>query len=208
MLSRVQKPKFFKLPEQLVVLFLITLVVLALCATATSQMTLRGIAEVGDTPTTTATVQTAAMQTGDLILVFYASQGAGCVISAKSWSAGTAVATTSGTGCVSVTVGKIICVGGATQLGFNTCSEDRALLKIDQNNLSFRHASRSPIYVKRMWDGGPLRQFAQRQLPGFAPVKGGFVGPYICEKCQEPSETRPHHIGAPRSTVASAIRDS
>ena len=49
------------------------------------------------------------------------------------------------------------------------------------------------IEVKRMWDGGPLRQWApQRPLHAgstwvfYSGVIGGYVGPYVCDQCEQP----------------------
>jgi hypothetical protein len=50
------------------------------------------------------------------------------------------------------------------------------------------------IEVRRMWEGGPLRQWSkdnpQRNLTGYAVGLGneleGYVGSYVCEECGEP----------------------
>lgn len=42
--------------------------------------------------------------------------------------------------------------------------------------------------VKRMWDGGPLREWSEtRPSPHWIPYgKGGYVNSYYCEHCQRP----------------------
>ena len=37
------------------------------------------------------------------------------------------------------------------------------------------------MIVKRMWQGGPLRQFSDKPFKGSTPVTGGHVGAYICD---------------------------
>jgi hypothetical protein len=47
------------------------------------------------------------------------------------------------------------------------------------------------IEIKRMWEGGPLRQWsAERPLKGkwIAYATGGFAGCYVCEWCQESAD--------------------
>ena len=41
--------------------------------------------------------------------------------------------------------------------------------------------------VKRMWNGGPLRQFSEiRGASGWTPYDGGgYAGSYICDGCKE-----------------------
>lgn len=38
-----------------------------------------------------------------------------------------------------------------------------------------------------MWDGGPLRQWAEEKpSASWIPyARGGYVGPYVCEECQK-----------------------
>ena len=48
------------------------------------------------------------------------------------------------------------------------------------------------ILVRRMWEGGPLQQFASRPLGGnwmwySNPLLTGYVGSYVCDRCQEPT---------------------
>ena len=52
-------------------------------------------------------------------------------------------------------------------------------------------AEPSPHVLKRMWPGGPLRQFSKRQAGGnytaySGPIPTGYAGSYICERCQRP----------------------
>ena len=35
--------------------------------------------------------------------------------------------------------------------------------------------------IKRMWNGGPLRQFSDKPFKGSIPVVGGYAGNYICD---------------------------
>lgn len=41
---------------------------------------------------------------------------------------------------------------------------------------------------RRMWDGGPLRQWETEKVSAsWIPyARGGYVGPYVCERCQKP----------------------
>jgi hypothetical protein len=45
--------------------------------------------------------------------------------------------------------------------------------------------------VCRMWDGGPLRQFSERQAGGHyvaysSPILTGYAGSYVCDRCKRP----------------------
>lgn len=51
------------------------------------------------------------------------------------------------------------------------------------------HAVRK--WVQRMWDGGPLRQFSDRQAGGHyvaysSPILTGYAGSYACDRCKRP----------------------
>lgn len=37
--------------------------------------------------------------------------------------------------------------------------------------------------TKRMWNGGPLRQFSPEPFTGSIPVENGHAGAYVCEAC-------------------------
>lgn len=37
--------------------------------------------------------------------------------------------------------------------------------------------------TKRMWPGGPLRQFSDKPFHGSIPVVGGYAGGYVCDCC-------------------------
>lgn len=46
--------------------------------------------------------------------------------------------------------------------------------------------------VRRMWEGGPLRQFSQTQVGGHyirisSPLLTGYAGSYVCDRCLRPS---------------------
>lgn len=49
----------------------------------------------------------------------------------------------------------------------------------------------SKVEVKRMWPGGPLRQFAKEKQGGWVSYEAGglkgFAGMYICDKCALPA---------------------
>jgi hypothetical protein len=43
-----------------------------------------------------------------------------------------------------------------------------------------------------MWDGGPLRQFSDRQAAAHyvaysSPILKGYAGAYVCDQCRRPS---------------------
>jgi hypothetical protein len=45
--------------------------------------------------------------------------------------------------------------------------------------------------TRRMWNGGPLRQFSEAQVKSHyvaycSPILTGYAGSYICDGCQEP----------------------
>src|SRR5215813_7051044 len=45
--------------------------------------------------------------------------------------------------------------------------------------------------TRRMWNGGPLRQFSNTQAGGHyiaysSPILKGYAGSYVCDGCQEP----------------------
>lgn len=43
--------------------------------------------------------------------------------------------------------------------------------------------------VKRMWEGGPLRNFSETRMNGWISAHhGGFLGPYACEECRETTD--------------------
>jgi hypothetical protein len=49
----------------------------------------------------------------------------------------------------------------------------------------------SSMNVRRMWDGGPLRQFSETQASGhYIRYSGrfltGFAGAYVCDRCRRP----------------------
>lgn len=55
----------------------------------------------------------------------------------------------------------------------------------DQNGLELNG-------VRRMWEGGPLRQFSETQASSHyvaysAPFLKGYAGSYVCALCQRPS---------------------
>lgn len=37
------------------------------------------------------------------------------------------------------------------------------------------------VTIKRMWPGGPLRQFSDQRFRGSIPVVGGYAGAYVCD---------------------------
>ena len=41
------------------------------------------------------------------------------------------------------------------------------------------------VPTRRMWEGGPVRQFSEsRTKAGWMPLNsGGFAGPYVCSRC-------------------------
>ena len=41
------------------------------------------------------------------------------------------------------------------------------------------------VPTRRMWEGGPVRQFSEsRTKGGWMPLNsGGFAGPYVCSRC-------------------------
>lgn len=48
-----------------------------------------------------------------------------------------------------------------------------------------------PKGVRRMWEGGPLRQFSDTQVSshyvGYSgPILKGYAGSYVCDRCQRP----------------------
>jgi len=49
--------------------------------------------------------------------------------------------------------------------------------------------------IRRMWSGGPLRQFSNRQLKSHyvaysSPILKGYAGSYLCDACQGPCQGR------------------
>jgi hypothetical protein len=51
--------------------------------------------------------------------------------------------------------------------------------------MAFERKSATPkAEVKRMWPGGPLRQFSPTRFSGSIPMDGGgHVGSYVCDVC-------------------------
>ena len=50
----------------------------------------------------------------------------------------------------------------------------------------------TPKDIRRMWDGGPLRQFSQTQVSShysgyYGAILRGYAGSYICDQCKRPS---------------------
>lgn len=97
------------------------LIILTLCSAAFGQITVHGISEVGDTSANSHTLQTVGAVAGDTIVLQLGTQGIGCPVTGATWSAGTATITTSGTGCVSVSNGTLICLGDTNPIGYNGC---------------------------------------------------------------------------------------
>jgi len=48
-------------------------------------------------------------------------------------------------------------------------------------------ANEAEIELRRMWPGGPLRQWSERRHGNFIPLhSGGFAGRYCCDQCRKP----------------------
>lgn len=92
-----------------------------MCVSSYATITVGGISEVGDTPTTTATIQTIGAVAGGMIFVAYATQGSGCPVTNITWLSNTATATTSGAGCISLPNGTIVCLGDTNPIAYAGC---------------------------------------------------------------------------------------
>lgn len=95
--------------------------VLALSISSSAAITVGGISEIGDNATTTNPITTVGAVAGGMIFVAYATQGAGCPITNITWSAGTATATTSGTGCISLATNTPVCLGDTNPIAYAGC---------------------------------------------------------------------------------------
>jgi len=44
--------------------------------------------------------------------------------------------------------------------------------------------------IRRMWEGGPLRQWSETRHGGnwLASDRGGFTGSYVCGECRQPCD--------------------
>jgi hypothetical protein len=63
-----------------------------------------------------------------------------------------------------------------------------------------------PYGVKRMWPGGPLRQFSNRPFLGSIPYHGGgYAGAYICAACEAPTSGR--RYSGPNEGIRRAISE-
>jgi len=48
-------------------------------------------------------------------------------------------------------------------------------------------SSAKPHEIRRMWEGGPLRQFSADRVGSWTPLDtGGYGGQYICDTCKNP----------------------
>lgn len=72
--------------------------------------------------------------------------------------------------------------------------------------------SAMPVEVKRMWEGGPLRQFSGKHEGAAqnyyqSPALTGYTGAYVCDECLEPRDGV-YRVGRLRKWLCKACKEA